>query len=359
MFRNLSWLASLAVLATPSFAKAAEYNIPRVVELLQAGNPVGIPDGQFGRAYIAGFALKLNSIATEKGCRTAEISALMLPTMFHTYSYLTVGKQYTLNFDIPATASDLLKAAGGAVELGYFLTAGLNDAKAFAASVPCEGNIFQTLYRNIFMLMPARGLKPTESPDLYRLTAYASPQFKAALDAAGIFTRYEWGGEFMQIDGIDVIASLNDTRYNFVDFINPAEDYIPDLVDGNARGIMTYRIARQYVGSLIQVKYGHFHQSGITHYHLSGDQWPIVEEDIQAARVEVGESGAKFSVITCWYQYDLAMKGGATRTFWYPKTPTTMEPDRLKERIPDHPYLKIGKGREKCPATADAAKAAF
>lgn len=342
----------------PVQAHAQDYNIPRMIELLEAGNPVGITDGEFGRAYIAGLALRLNAIATSNGCRTAEMEVLMSGALLDVYSYFSGGKLVTFSFDVPLSLEDLRKATGTAVDLGYFLTAGFDDATAFAAKDRCDTDAFQGVYRNAFRLMAARGIKPAEGHDLYRLTAYASPRFRQGLEATGIFGRYSWSGDFTQIDGIDVIASNNASVSNFVDFINPPEEYVPDWHVIDRPGMRIYRLFKQNIGSLIEVTYGIMRTAGITYYHLPGEQWSIVEEDIGAANAEMRQKGIRHPIVTCRYQYNIGVKGGAFRKFWHPFTPEAMDHERLRARLPDHPYLAIGAGREKCPVDAEEARAA-
>jgi hypothetical protein len=79
----------------------------------------------------------------------------------------------------------------------------------------------------------------------------------------------------------------------------------------------------------------------------------IVREDYEAVGAQPGAPGrlGKQMILQCWYFEEL--RGHRIYYFWYRARPPAADPERLRSRLANHPFLKFRGVAERCPASAE------
>ena len=131
-----------------------------------------------------------------------------------------------------------------------------------------------------------------------------------------------------------------------------ADDYVPPIPATFSSGELTISMQKETPGALTEIKIGGVTPSiftgtdtSVADFLRAGDR--IVSEDARAIDAESNARG----VIACTYKSDVVPR----RVFWYKVEPSNAARQRLTQRLPVHPLLKVGPPQPTCPANLELA----
>lgn len=134
------------------------------------------------------------------------------------------------------------------------------------------------------------------------------------------------------------------------------EGFVPELPDLETleTSLLSIVMEQSTIGALTRVSFQRFLAGGYGpdsfSFSFEGEARSIIEEDYIALAAE------RVWVMKCGYR--LSTPGIiSVQSFWFGSTPSVADPDRLRDRLPEHPVLRNIKGaRSQCPATKSEAE---
>lgn len=345
---DISWID----IAPPEFP-LDRYIAPGLMYAIYRADYETVPDDKFTRTIVLGLVRALNDACGEQ-------------PFFDVVAYMEYMGASTDPQDIVLDSLEAILAArdlaeqgdiiGGLLafmdELGIFGIApeGIEDGNLLARRHGCESEQIAQFRPNLNTIVVDRAdQKPALLLD--PLVVLLSEEYKARLGIGDVLLPQqpgEEGEDFGSIEPVDV--SVSPTLGTVIEYGAVPERFVPDIpdVDSLEPRLLAIEMEKSSPGALVRIRItgfllgGHGPESNVFLYQ--GEARARLQEDYTAL------AGSDALVMECTY---ISSNVGldSVAAFWYGSTPDLADPDRLRDRLLDHPVLWIRSGRDNCPET--------
>ncbi len=150
---------------------------------------------------------------------------------------------------------------------------------------------------------------------------------------------------------VPVVDQYGRLRYDAVD-----EGFVPPIVlSPNPKVTLEINLKKRFEGSLVGVEVTHAGSAQI----YAGRRVEDLPRNVQYVATDDLAKAPLRSALVCKYRTANDNENFVqSRVFWYRTRPVGLEPERLAQRLADHPLLWIGPPLDNCPARFDDARAA-